>query len=515
MEIATKNTSITMKNILYAFLLAVVALASCNKALETDSSRVVGEKNMWNTVEDARAGILGVYALTRAALSDNNSHWIYGDVRPGEFTSPKRQDLKAVISNNLNASYPVVESLSDWTRFYAIVNGANVFLENIAHVKVTDKRYSDNNMTVDIAQARFLRAFAYFYMVRIWGDVPFIISSNEGAFENKAREKQAKVLAWVESEILRAAADLPYIYSGNDIQQPGDYYNEGGGRWGGALATKVTAYAVLSHVAAWNADYANVAKYTKFVEDNYGRSGGGFTSATDLSNSNGFFYNKNNRQMFGFNSDYGHIDGSSTGHIEELTLAEPIITKSVPDIYLPKDSILKYFNLAKDERFSIDTLGQSKFDRYFTNLNGKYPIFSKIKVIQGGGTDPNFRYFTSALIFTRLEDIVLLRAEALSVLGDQQGATDELKQVMSRRLPTDTEIKFDFSKDDIIKMIFEERHRELLGEGHRWYDLIRYNKIKQNDARFMNLINSGGIYWPISRKLISQNSLLTQNPYWR
>lgn len=74
MEIATQNTSITMKNILYAFLLIVMALTGCNKALETDSSRVVGEKNMWNTVEDARAGILGVYALTRAALSDNNSH---------------------------------------------------------------------------------------------------------------------------------------------------------------------------------------------------------------------------------------------------------------------------------------------------------------------------------------------------------------------------------------------------------------------------------------------------------
>ncbi|KIA91893.1 starch-binding protein [Pedobacter kyungheensis] len=515
MESNTNKTSTMMKNILYTFLLAVVVLSGCNKALETDSTRVVGEKNMWNTVEDARAGIMGVYALTRAALSDNNGHWIYGDVRTAEFTSPKRQDLKAIISNNLNASYPVVESLSDWTRFYAIVNGANVFMENVAHVKATDKRYSDNNMTVDVAQARFLRAFAYFYMVRIWGDVPFIISSNEGVFENKPRESQAKILAWVESEMLKAAADLPYIYSGGDIQQPSNYYNEDRTRWGGALATKVTAYAVLAHVAAWTADYSNVAKYAKFVEDNYGKSGGGFTSVTDLSNSNGFFYNKNFRQMFGFNSDYGHIDGSSTGHIEELTLAEPIITKAIPDIYLPKDSILKYFNLPKDERFAIDTLGQSKFDRYFTNLNGKYPIFSKIKVIQGGGTDPNFRYFTSALIFTRLEDVVLLRAEALSVLGDQEGAKNELLQVMNRRVTSGTEVTIDLTKVDILKMIFEERHRELMGEGQRWYDLIRYNKIRQNDAKFMNLINSGGIYWPISRRLLLQNNLLTQNTYWR
>jgi starch-binding outer membrane protein, SusD/RagB family len=353
-------------------------------------------------------------------------------------------------------------------------------------------------------------------MVRIWGDVPFIISSNEGVFENKPRESQTKILAWVESEMLRAAADLPFIYSAGDVQQPSNYYNEDRTRWGGALATKVTVYAVLAHVAAWTADYSNVAKYAKFVEDNYGKTGGGYTSVTDLSNSNGFFYNKNFRQMFGFNSDYGHIDGSSTGHIEELTLAEPITTKAIPDIYLPKDSILKYFNMPKDERFAIDTLGQSKFERYFTNLNGKYPIFSKIKVIQGGGTDPNFRYFTSALIFTRLEDIVLLRAEALSVLGDQAGALNELNNVITRRVTTDTPSPYTKSEDlDVLKIIFEERHRELMGEGQRWYDLIRLNKIRQNDAKFMNLINSGGIYWPISRKLLLQNNLLTQNPYWQ
>ncbi|MDQ0641482.1 hypothetical protein QF042_005047 [Pedobacter sp. W3I1] len=119
------------------------------------------------------------------------------------------------------------------------------------------------------------------------------------------------------------------------------------------------------------------------------------------------------------------------------------------------------------------------------------------------------------MIFTRLEDIILLRAEALSVLGDQLGAINELVSVQARRYEEGTGFTFNLGTDDIIKLIFEERHRELLGEGSRWYDLIRYNKIKQNDAKFMNLINSGGIYWPISRRLISQNSLLTQNAYWR
>jgi hypothetical protein len=132
-------------------------------------------------------------------------------------------------------------------------------------------------------------------------------------------------------------------------------------------------------------------------------------------------------------------------------------------------------------------------------------------VIQGGVSDPTFRYFTSALIFTRLEDVVLLRAEALSVLGDQNGAVNEMLNVMIRRGIT----SFTINTNELIDLIFEERHRELLGEGQRWYDLIRYNKIKQNNPAFLRLINSQGIYWPVSRKLISQNNLLTQNPFWK
>jgi hypothetical protein len=500
-----------MKKTLYITLLFFAALTGCNKTLDIDSVRVVGEKNMWNKLEDTRAGLLGVYALTRAALSDNDGHWLYGDVRTGEFISPNRPDLKAIAGNKLNASYPTIEALSDWTRFYAIVNAANIFLERVGDVKAADKSYTENNMIVDVAQARFLRAFAYFYMVRIWGDVPFIVTSHDGQFENKPRENQAKILVWAQQEMLKAAADLPFIYSGGDIQQPGNYYNEDITRWGGALATKNSVYAVLAHLAAWQGNYTDVATYTKFVEDNYGKSNIGYQSTEDLTKSNGFFFNKNTSQMFGFNSDWGHIDGSGTGHIEELTLAEPVLNKKVPDIYMPKDSIIKIFDQPNDERFSIDTLGRPRSERYFTNINGKYPIFSKIKVVLGGTTDPTFRYFTSALIFTRLEDVVLLRAEALAVLGDQNGALNEVIGVMVRRGIT----SFTINTDELIDLIFEERHRELLGEGQRWYDLVRYNKIKQNNPAFLTLINSQGIYWPVSRKLISQNNLLTQNPFWK
>ena len=504
-----------MKKIILYSLVALGLLGSgCKKALDVDSTRAVGEKNMWLVMEDTRAGIFATYGLTRAALADNNAHWMYGDVRPGEFTVTNRQDLKAIVNNNLNASYSTMEALSNWRRWYAVINSANLFLERVKDVKANDPRYTENNMTVDVAQIRFLRAFAYFYMVRIWGDVPLIISSHDGQFENKPRESQQKVLAFAESELLAAAANLPYKYSTNDPQQPGNYYNESEGRWNGALARKLSAYAVLTHLAAWEGNYPNVANYSKFIVDHTGEGNNGnpYVNADDLTNADGFFSGKRYTHMLGFNFDWGHVDASFAGHFEELVLAAPVVNKPVPDMYLSKDSILSIFNEPGDQRFSLDTLGQPVSNRYITNFNGKYPIFSKIKVIQSGVADPTFRIYSSAIVFTRLEDILLLRAEALAVLGDREGTLAILNMMRGmRNLPPYNEAL----NGTLVDAIFKERQKELMGEGHRWYDLIRYTKIRNNNPKISELIKNGGIYWPISRNIITQNSLITQNSYWK
>ncbi|WP_257667487.1 RagB/SusD family nutrient uptake outer membrane protein [Parapedobacter tibetensis] len=509
----TTNRLVTTSTLCIGVLVAFTLLLSgCKKMLDVDSSRIVGEKYMWNSLEDTRAALMGTYGLMRAALADHNAHWLYGDVRAGEFASPNRQDLRAIIANDLTASYPSLEALSNWRRWYAVINSANIFLERVPEVREKDLRYSVNNMTVDIAQIRFLRAFAYFYMVRIWGDVPLIISSHDGSFENKPRENQDKVLAWAEQEMLAAALDLPYRYSASDEQQQGDYYNEDSGRWDGALARKLTAYAVLAHLAAWQGNYPDAANYSKFVLDDYARAGMGYISTGHLTDANGFFFNKKTNQLFGFAFDWGHVDASFTGHIEELTLAEPVVNKQIPDIYLPKDSIITIFNEAGDERFALDTLGTPVSERYFSNYNGKYPIFSKIKCIMGGVNDPSFRIFTSAIVFTRLEDITLLRAEALAVLGERQGAINLLNEIRTRRGldPYNEDIN-----GDLINTIFLERQRELMGEGHRWYDLVRYNRIRPSHPMIGQLITNGGILWPVSRALLTQNDQLTQNAYWQ
>jgi hypothetical protein len=53
-----------------------------------------------------------------------------------------------------------------------------------------------------------------------------------------------------------------------------------------------------------------------------------------------------------------------------------------------------------------------------------------------------------------------------------------------------------------------------MGEGQRWFDIIRYKKIKNNDPVFNTMIQNGGIYWPVAKALLAQNPLLVQTPFW-
>lgn len=156
------------------FLASVFLLLAfgCNKKLDTASSSVVAATNMWQTYDDARNGLVGLYGLSRAALADNNAHWMYGDLRKGDFVATSSGNyLDAIIKNELNKGFPQIKELTNWRKFYAAIDACNTFIENVERCKV-DLRYSDMNAKVDVAQAHMLRSFLYFYMVRIWGDVP-------------------------------------------------------------------------------------------------------------------------------------------------------------------------------------------------------------------------------------------------------------------------------------------------------------------------------------------------------
>ncbi|WP_392470504.1 RagB/SusD family nutrient uptake outer membrane protein [Sphingobacterium cellulitidis] len=489
----------------------IICNTSCEKQLDEFSGSNAGEELQWDKISDTRSALMGSYGLLRAALFENNAHWVYGELRSGDLISYTRSDLKAMNNQELNASYPLIQDLTNWRNFYAVINSASLFIERAPEVLEKDSRYTPLNLRLDIAQARVIRAFAYFYMCRVWGDVPLITKSHDDeSFIERPRTDYRSVLAYAENELLTAVKDLPYLYG----VSPQSYYEQNSGAWRKVLFNKLTAYSLLAHIAAWQGNYINVDVYTQFILDHYNEIGITYlASISNLSGTAGIFSNNYGAgQLLSISSAFSNGEASASGHIEELTLANPLVSKQYPDLYVPKDSIVNIFKDPNDTRFGIDTISGLTRTNYFTNYSGETPIFSKIKIIRDGSSNGNYAIFGSNLIFTRMEEITLLRAEALTVLGNEDQAITLLNRVKTQRNVRNYST---ISPTPLIIEIFNERRRELMGEGWRWYDQVRLNKILKVNPKISEMIDKGGIYWPLSDDVLSKNGLLTQNDYWK
>ncbi|WP_457269214.1 RagB/SusD family nutrient uptake outer membrane protein [Pedobacter sp. UYEF25] len=541
------NNQFAKTSVAVAILLAGILGFSCKKIDNVQSAHLQTEVQNWKTTADGRTNLFGAYGLMRSALASDNTQWLMGDLRKGDFISTGRQDLNAIIEGRLNASYPIINRLSNWRRFYAVINACSIFIERSGEIIANDARYTKLNNQVDIAQAKTLRALAYFYLVRTWGDVPLLISSNDGEFIKVPRTSQSRVLSFCKSDLMDAAQVLPFRYGDTDAILPGLYYGADLAQWQGAAFTRISAYSLLAHVAAWEQNYIDCEVYTKFVIDNYPKLGnGGYgtirylgineLTATfpdgDSEEVNPFVYQRQTN-LIGFSFEYGANSATTTGHIEELTLAQPIIPKTKPEIFIPKDSIRTIFTDPRDLRFSVDsvaTIDAQRNDKlalvyqpyYFTSFSSERPIFSKIRSVGASKASDNFLMYSSSIVFTRLEEITLLRAEALAVLGQRSDAINALNRAAQLR---GTAPFLESSTKDVLTAIFAERRRELMGEGWRWYDIIRYNRIKKPSGPFMykqgvpltfaQAQSAGAIYWPVSQDVITANPSITQNAFWQ
>lgn len=514
---------------LIVLIVLLSGMGACNKQLDMDSTRVSTEAASWDSYDDARSGLISIYGLFRAALAADNRHWVVGDLRGGDFAAVSRPDLKAVISGNLGASYDLIDKVSNWRRFYAVINACNVFIEKSEGCLV-DARYTKAYHSLDMAQARAMRAFTYFYMVRIWGDVPLVTTSGEGKdFPQVARTDKNAVLSFAERELLAAAPNLPYLYSvsGEDFKFPNNYYDYSQSEWAGRPFSRIAAYAVLAHIAAWKEDYVNAAVYTEFIMNNFSKSRLTTVSVDRMvSSSNSGLFNKGtdgSSYYSIFSLSFVKQDGEATsnGHLEQLTLANTptfAMSKLLPDIYIPKTTIADMFanTNGKDQRFGVDITALEPgtlLTNYFENYNAEIPVFKKIRIVDDGASSGMFAQFTSALIFTRMEEIMLLRAEAMAVLGKYTDATSLMNSVRASR-GLDNVLGTSSDRDAIITEIFAERRRELAGEGWRWYDQVRENRLLRNNPAFNALLDKGGIYWPIAQEVRDRNPQIVQNSYW-
>ncbi|MDP3915961.1 MAG: RagB/SusD family nutrient uptake outer membrane protein [Bacteroidota bacterium] len=480
-------------------ILVFVALGfqfACNDYLELIPPGGLVREEFWKTKEDVTAVLMGAY---QTAATMDGALFTYGEAR-GDMV---KVDVNLVGSdeNKLMESniYPN-NWLCNWNKFYQVINYCNEVIKNAPEVQKIDNTFTDFQLKGLMAEAIWLRSLNYFYLVRLFKDVPLIINPSESDAVDfyPPVTKGEDVL----QQILKDLNEYrPFATDGYKT------IDEVKGR-----ATKAAFDALLADISLWNFDYQKTIEYcdriisnvnyvlmpgTRWFEMFY--PGNSLESIfefqfNDKYNQKNGMYGKTNRYGYQFDPSARAAELFARKYTVELTRGEDVsIAKISEDDYL----IWKYVGRSPD----------GKTER--------------------SGTDQS----SCNWIVYRLAEIYLFKAEALSQLSRFNEAAAILNTIRERA--NVASITLGNTVNIFEDAIMEERALELAFEGKRWFDLLRMGR-RNNFARKDKLVeiiiknvpstqkrilsakltNPLGWYLPIYKGEIERNKNLVQNPYY-
>lgn len=190
----------------FALLIIVLGLAGCSKDfLNQQPLAQLSEATFWNSSSDALLALTGIYQSSDVGdASYTNDDLILGS--DTDDSGYKNAAIGLIYSGYFVASDAQVVG-AVWTRAYRTIFRVNYFLENI------DKVDMDASLKAQyVAEARFIRAYEYFYMSVLYGGVPLVTKTLTIAEANsQTRNSLQEIQDFAISECTAAAADLPAI----------------------------------------------------------------------------------------------------------------------------------------------------------------------------------------------------------------------------------------------------------------------------------------------------------------
>jgi hypothetical protein len=477
-------------------MIGVISATSCKKILDLEPHNSTFTNAYFRTGNDANTAIAGAYALLRSVLLNNSSFHVYGDATTNEFSIvPNFDDQNYNISRGDFIGLNVGSSNWNWQNYYQLLQQINLIIVKAPDIPINTFTNQDDKKRI-IGEAYFLRAFTYFYMSRIWGDVPLKLAPDLDISQAKniPRSPAADVMKQCLADLKIAESNLTFGYTDQNQRA--------------VRANKGSAFALEAHIQAWTHNYSACEQAAAQVIDH-----GGYSLVTDTSQFSKVFVGKSSEGIFEININYGQSESiaiNNGGYTPTLNF---------PFVY-SKTRLEWPTNKAYLNRLYTDTT-DIRYAKYFfqaqSETNGQTIKFANITYADGSTkNDPRL---SNNLIIFRLADIILLRAEALNHLGRDGEALVLLNTVRQRaRIPN-----YEGAGDDLNRTILEERLRELFYEGQSFYDLVRVKHIGSQYSSFIgeytslsdDEINLGANYWPIDPYMFKDDFVLTQTPYWQ
>lgn len=485
-----------MKKII-GFSIILSLMTSClNDFLEVEPLNNISTEIYWDTEKDVRSALNAAYAHLQSAYKTGFLSW--HEKRSDNFlgTLSGAYPTQNICFNKLNSSL----SECDWNDWYKIVSVANYAIYFIPQMNDAMTQIKQDHL---LSEAYFLRAFAYFSLYRIWGDVPLIDKPvlKKSEVNKPFRTPKNEVMELIKADLERACDLVDNSLEELFIYSPG------------------ALYALCTDVAMWNHDYDKAIESSQMLYDLKKHTLDGVDFSLVCSNAQ----TKDN--IWTLKWSYA-ANGSNNFIGSYYNTSSPLIPTRV--IYEKWQSWEDWSG--KIDLRRVATIDSSKISAYGTNHVNRRPTLCRIWKWSPGVRAIPEDLREAYIPLYRLADIILLRAEALNKKGLYQMAIDEMNRVRLRAGLTEKTLfeyldptTFEIDPDLIENDILQERQFELYAEGKRWFDLMRTGKVfsimnehfdgyitNYGGTGFKNFTEEWQLYWPVSQDILNENENLSQ-----
>lgn len=484
------------KNILIALILGLGLFGpSCSDFLETEPINQTYGGAFWTSEVAAEQAMAGTYSLLRSSLLTGGTFpnlLTYGELMGG--VVDRKGFSNQVKFKDMSFWNPDMGQ-TKWGIFYKAIAQCNLVLHEVE--KLDETLFDDGLAGKEklMAEAYFIRAYIYYHITRIWGGVPLVteatttvsqVITDDGYILTQPRNTEAEV-------ITQCIEDLKYAESKLE------YGNPGSGDWA-IRANKGSVQALMAHLYLWIDMPDEAQKVAGSMIDNGGYSLVDYNDATAVTE---MWEGQSTEGVFEINVNFDQNESYING------LAKATVYK--PFIFNLNESGTTWF--VKPETIELYDSTDLRLERFFYNLDHARTNCIKYASItyEDEATHTNAHGICNFLVF-RLSGIMLLRAEALASLSKFDEARTLLNEIRGRAGAT----LFDGADSELQYAIFVERQKELVMEGHSYYDRIRCDEWSGPGMSWMSEPRKAaeGYYWGIATSYIQNNPKLTQNLWW-
>jgi hypothetical protein len=492
--------------IFFGIALTICLFPACKKNLDLTPISQISNASFWKTESDVKGALYGMYVRLRTQAAIN--FFLWGEARSevmdrslGGTAGFENYYLNQLDRTNVATNYS--GGTITWQVMYQVIHDANSLLKYVPPIDFSSQ--TDKNKV--LAQAHATRAFTYFTMVKIWGDLPLVTDPIEGydpVSSQRERMPKSQVLALIKQDIDDAVTlfDGDYSYpAGRDIWSlpavyalKADVYLWTGKRESGGDADIQTALDACNEVQKSDAtllsDFASVFDYSNKGNKEIIKA----VRFQDLESAP--------QTMFA----YAYMSPSTMTNSTSQATKDAIGNLGGNPFWQPSDLVRNQFS-NDDQRKNasfIEIYNYSGSDSTFYAS-----VVSKFSGTVTGGT----RLFLDDVILYRYADILLMKAEAENAL--RQDPSVEINAVRSRAYG-------DHFSDHIFvsgttvendEAILKERLLELIFEGKRWWDLVRFGKAFEKVPSLQGRTGQDDLLlFPISETTLSLETKIVQNP---